>query len=137
MNRRNLDLSKIHIAKKDLAMDDDTYRAMLNRVAGVTSAKDLSPTKTAAVIAEFKRLGWEPKSGKSGRSAPKVVPDRQKQIGKIGAFLAEAGREWGYVDGMAQKMFKVERVEWLNAKQLSGLISALTYDAKRNGRLTR
>ncbi|MCY1459944.1 hypothetical protein D9M71_774620 [compost metagenome] len=120
-----------------MALDEDTYRALLNRVAGVTSAKDLNPLKTAAVIAEFKRLGWKPKGGKSGRAAPKVIPDRQKQIGKIGAFLAEAGREWAYVDGMAQKMFKVERVEWLDARQLGSMISALAYDAKRKGRPTQ
>lgn len=134
MNRRNLDLSKIHIAKKDLALDEDTYRSMLQRVAGVTSAKDLSPLKTTAVLAELVRLGWKPKKSKVGRAAPKVAPDREKLVGKIEAFLAEAGREWAYADGMALRMFKVERVEWLDARQLGSMVSALTYDANRNGR---
>lgn len=137
MNRRNLDLSKIHIAKKDLALDDETYRALLQRVAGVTSAKDLSPLKIAAVISEFKRLGWRPKAKKSGREAPKVTIDRKKLVGKIEAFLAEAGRQWAYADGMAQRMFKVERVEWLNPQQLGSIVAALAYDAKRNGRPTQ
>jgi phage gp16-like protein len=134
MNRRNLDLSKIHIAKKDLALDEDTYRAMLQRVAGVSSAKDLSPLKTSAVLTELVRLGWKPKKSKAGRAAPKVAPDREKLVGKIEAFLAEAGREWAYADGMAQRMFKVERVEWLDARQLGSMVAALTYDAKRHGR---
>jgi phage gp16-like protein len=134
MNRRNLDLSKIHIAKKDLALDEDTYRAMLQRVAGVSSAKDLSPLKTSAVLTELVRLGWKPKKAKVGRAAPKVAPDREKLVSKIEAFLAEAGREWAYADGMALRMFKVERVEWLDARQLGSMVSALTYDAKRNGR---
>lgn len=136
MNRRNLQLSKIHIAKKDLGLDDETYRALLNRVAGVTSAKDFTPLQTVAVLAEFERLGWKPntKPKAGGRAKPNVAPDRKKLVGKIEAFMAEAGRPWEYADGMALRMFKVERVEWLNAKQLGSLVSALTYDAKRNGR---
>lgn len=133
MNRRNISLSKIHIAKKDLGLDDDTYRAMLKRVAGVESAKDLVPAKVAAVLAEFERLGWRPKAKAGGRSTPNVNPDKQKLIGKIQAFMADAKRPWEYADGMAKRMFKVERVEWLDCKQLGSLVSALTYDAKRRG----
>ncbi|SDA18170.1 Mu-like prophage protein gp16 [Pseudomonas sp. NFPP10] len=139
MNRRNLQLSKIHIAKKDQGLDDETYRALLKRVANVTSAKDLTPRQIGAVLAEFERLGWQPKAKpkSNGRAAPNVAPDRQKLVGKIEAFMAEAGRPWEYADGMALRMFKVERVEWLNAKQLGSLVSALTYDAQRNGRPTQ
>lgn len=137
MNRRNVQLSKIHIAKKDLGLDDETYRTLLKRVAGVTSAKDIGPIKAEAVLAEFERLGWQPKAKPKGRSAPKVAPDREKLVGKIQAFMAEAGRPWEYADGMAKRMFKVDRVEWLDVKQLGGIVSALTYDAKRNKRPTQ
>ncbi|WP_034112602.1 gp16 family protein [Pseudomonas sp. UBA4034] len=139
MNRRNLQLSKIHIAKKDLGLDDDTYRALLQRVAGVTSSKDITPMQAVAVLAEFKRLGWEQKSKPltKGRAVPNVAPGRGKLVGKIHAFLAEANRPWEYADGMALRMFKVERVDWLDAKQLGSLVSALAYDAKRNGRPTQ
>ncbi|OIN43354.1 gp16 family protein [Pseudomonas costantinii] len=139
MNRRNVQLSKIHIAKKDLGLDDDTYRALLQRIAGVTSAKDITPMQTAAVLAEFQRLGWEPTAKPNGRgcTVPNVAPGRGKLVGKIHAFLAEANRPWEYADGMALRMFKVERVDWLDAKQLGSLVSALAYDAKRNGRPTQ
>ncbi|MCO2667365.1 regulatory protein GemA, partial [Pseudomonas aeruginosa] len=40
MSLRAVNLAKIHIAKAQLGMDDDTYRALLARVAGVRSAKD-------------------------------------------------------------------------------------------------
>ena len=55
-------LAKIHIAKKELALDDDAYRGLLRRVAGVESSRDLTDARAAAVIAEFKRLGWQPKA---------------------------------------------------------------------------
>jgi phage gp16-like protein len=137
MNRRNVQLSKIHIAKKDLGLDEETYRSLLKRVTGATSAKDLGPMQVVAVLAELGRLGWQPKSKPKGRSAPNVAPDRAKLVGKIEAFMAEAQRPWEYADGMAKRMFKVDRVEWLDAKQLGSMVSALTYDAKRNKRPTQ
>jgi len=138
MNTRNLQLSKIHIAKKDLGLDDETYRSLLGRVAGVRSAKDLNPRQIGSVLAEFARLGWESTPArKHGRKAPKTALDRAKLVGKIEAFLAEAKRSWAYADGMAMRMFKVERVEWLDPGQLQKMVAALTYDARRHGRPER
>lgn len=127
-------LAKIHIAKAQLGLDDETYRALLARVAGVRSAKDLTPRQVGAVLREFERLGWQSKSSKPGRKAPKPAPDRQSLVGKIEAFLAEAKRPWDYADAMALRMFKVERVEWCDTDQLRRLVAALSYDAKRHGR---
>jgi Mu-like prophage protein gp16 len=131
MNRRNQQLSKIHIAKKDLGLDDDTYRALLSRITGQSSAKDLSPLQVAKVLQEFERLGWK---AKQGRDKPKPAADKAKLVGKIEAQLAEAGRPWEYGDGLAKRLYKVDRLEWLDAKQLSGVVAALAKDAKRNGR---
>ena len=54
-------LAKIHIAKKELGLQDAEYRALLQRVGKVASAKDLSEKAAIAVIDEFKRLGWQPR----------------------------------------------------------------------------
>jgi len=138
VSTRNLQLSKIHIAKKDLGLDDETYRALLARVAGVRSAKDLNPRQIGAVLAEFSRLGWKSAPAKKhGRKAPAAAPDRVKLVGKIEAFLAEAKRSWAYADGMAMRMFQVERVEWLDPAQLQKMVAALTYDARRHARPER
>lgn len=137
MNTRNLQLSKIHIAKKDLGLDDETYRALLGRVAGVRSAKDLNPRQIGHVLAEFTRLGWQSTTAEKARKAPAPAPDREKLMSKVEAFLAEAKRSWAYADGMALRMFKVERVEWLDPEQLRKVVAALTYDARRHGRPER
>ena len=57
-------LAKIHIAKKELRLQESEYRALLLRVGRVESARDLSDKAAIAVIAEFKRLGWAPKESK-------------------------------------------------------------------------
>lgn len=126
------DLAKIHIAKKELAMDDDVYRMVLLRVTGKDSASKLNPKQAADLLEEFKSLGWKPKrSNKAGRAKPRPARWRRDMMDKVEALLADAGRPWKYADATAKRMFGIERVEWLDDVQLHKLIAALVYDAKR------
>lgn len=59
MNRAAL--AKIHIARKELGLDEPQYRATLSRVTGRSSASDLSERQLEAVLDEMGRLGWTPK----------------------------------------------------------------------------
>ncbi|WP_147693994.1 gp16 family protein [Vogesella mureinivorans] len=133
---RNL-LAQIHIAKKALGMDDATYRAMLHSVAGVTSAKDLSVAAAAKVIANCKRLGWQPKAASKAGRKPAPARHKARLMAKIEAMLATAGRPWAYADAMAARMFQVEKVDWLTYEQLEKLMKALIVDATRQGRYPR
>lgn len=131
-----MSLAKIHIAKQQLGLDDETYRALLARVAGVRSAKELNPRQVGAVLREFERLGFQPKPStkRTSRAKPNPAAERKALVGKIEAQLAEAGRAWAYADAMALRMFNVAQVEWCNPDQLRRLVAALAYDAKRHGR---
>lgn len=60
----NNQLAKIHIAKKDLGLDDGDYRYFLNSVTGKESAKLLTDREANVVLEEFKRRGWKVKSSK-------------------------------------------------------------------------
>lgn len=53
-------LAKIHVGKKQLGLDDDTYRDLLGRVTGKRSLRDMSDTEHGAVLEEMKRLGFRP-----------------------------------------------------------------------------
>lgn len=125
-------LAKIHIAKKQLAMDDDSYRAMLRSVGGVDSSKDLTSMGAAKVLRHFERIGFTPQPNKGRR--PIVTTSRARQIGKIEALLAEAHRPWAYLDGMVKRICKVGALEFCDSAMLAKLIAALQIDAKRNGR---
>lgn len=127
---RNANLAKIHIAKKQLGMDDATYRAMLLTHGGVNSSKDLTIIGAAKVLAHLERCGFTPTAPKKGKR-PGTTPDRTGLLSKIEAQLADAGRAWAYADGLAQKMFKVDKVSWLDTVQMGKVIAALSYDAKR------
>ncbi|RUR90820.1 hypothetical protein KHDHEBDM_03978 [Pectobacterium polaris] len=47
------------------------------------------------------------------------------------AGLAAASRPWQYVEAMAQQMFGVRYVDWLDIQQLTKFMQALIIDGKR------
>src|SRR5258708_24993478 len=60
---KNMPISKqqkavIHVAKSQLHMADEDYRALLLRVAGVRSSSDLEEPGFEALMAELERLGF-------------------------------------------------------------------------------
>ena len=61
-NRR--ELAKIHIAKKELKLDDDTYRGVLWDRYGKESAADLSERQAVDLIDHFRQKGWRPSTSR-------------------------------------------------------------------------
>lgn len=53
-------VGKVHVARQQLGLDDDSYRDLLERVTGKRSAAALSISDLEAVVAEFRALGWKP-----------------------------------------------------------------------------
>ena len=56
------DLARIHIAKKELGLDDATYRGVLWHRYHKESAANLSPREAADLIELFRQKGWRPVS---------------------------------------------------------------------------
>lgn len=50
-------LARIHVLKKELALSDDSYRDVLERLYRTRTAATLEPAQLQGVIAEFDRLG--------------------------------------------------------------------------------
>tara|TARA_R110000787_G_scaffold211281_7_gene321161 strand:+ start:125 stop:904 length:780 start_codon:yes stop_codon:yes gene_type:complete len=85
--RRKL-LGKVHIAKKQLGMDDETYRAILDARFGKTSSAKLRDPQLIDLIEHFKTLGFkhQPSGGKAPNGKNAVAVDRDRQIRKIRAL---------------------------------------------------
>jgi len=130
---RRRDLAKIHIAKKQLGMDDATYREMLLNVTGLQSAADLNSKQRWAVITHLKARGFRSRhdSAKSSGMNRTTAARRSPLLSKIGAILADLRLPWAYADGMAKRMFGVDKVRWLRPDQLHKLTAALIYHQKR------
>lgn len=133
---RNKDLARIHLAAKELGMDQDTYRAFLKVLTGKESARELDDRQRWKVLQELGHQGAASGTQVSHSGRPKPQgPAKDPMIRKIEAHLATAKRPWAYVHAMAQRMFSVDRVECCDTTQLHSIVAALELDAKRHGRL--
>lgn len=132
---RNSKLAAVHAEAKTAGMDDDTYRSLLQRITGHRSAKDCSDQQLVDVLTEMRRLAGKPlqahHAAKVWAGKPKAMSPLLK---KVEALLADAGREWAYGHALAERMFKVKRLEWLNPDQLHRAVAALQLDADRRSR---
>ena len=74
MTARHALIVKIHVAKKQLQLDDGTYRDLLLRAGGHASSKDMSERQLEAVVEEMKRCGFvEPVAHRRREKAPQHV----------------------------------------------------------------
>ncbi len=131
---RTSSLAQIHIAKKQLGMDDGTYRAMLWGVARVNSAADLDHAGRAKVLAHLKACGFKslpPATPTPGRPGNMDHPTRGPMLGKVEALLLDAGRPWAYAQAMAKRMFQVDALDFCHEGQLHSLVAALEVDKRR------
>jgi phage gp16-like protein len=71
-------LKVIHVARKELGLDEDTYRALLQRVTGVASLKAMSEAQRAAVVKEMTRLGFKVKV--AGKKLPQSFKPWSRMI---------------------------------------------------------
>jgi phage gp16-like protein len=104
--RRLRDLALIHLGKQQLGLDDDTYRALLENVAGVRSARELDAAGRAAVLARLRGHGFRPYAGTAARRgtpqaryirflwARLVNAGRLPRDAQIGAWLKAHTRRW-------------------------------------------
>lgn len=74
-------IAAMHVAKKQLGLDDDTYRAKLARITGKHSAKDMSEDERQKVLMVFRNEGFEP------APAARRTDGRQKLTGKFAKKL--------------------------------------------------
>lgn len=126
---RNAELAQIHIARAQLGLDDDTYRAILWTVARVRSAKDLDWTGRKALLEHFKAKGWKPAAPKKAKTVTPVKPGQDALVKSLWNALHEAGKVRDPSDAALGSWLKrnrwPERPEWLNHKQITQAIEAL------------
>lgn len=134
---RRQQLARIHLAKKQLRLDDDTYRSLLLRVGGHASSADMTAEQRNAVLREFARLGFKEERKADQRRRWPGEPkncDAVPLLRKVRALLADQRRPWSYAHKLGERMFNVKRVEWLREDQLHSLVGALQIDANRKGK---
>lgn len=134
---------KVQIARKELGLDEDTYRAMLERITGRTSSAACTDDQLGAVLDEMKAKGWKPRvvaGGRSGRSARRPAPAASPVARKARALWISL-HQLGVVrdpseaalERFAARQLGVERLVWASASHGYRLIEALKAMAQRAG----
>lgn len=141
-------LAKIHIAKKELGLDDETYRDVLERMTGQRTAQGLSDAKAGAVIDEFIRLGFKPRVVSGGNKNPRQKsarpvadsPEARKcralwiSLWQLGAIR---NRSEQALEEFAKRQLKVDVFAWADPQQVYKLTEALKSIAERKGWSTK
>jgi hypothetical protein len=76
---------------------------------------------------------WKPLHKSARKSGLEWRPPVEKEamVRKIEAILSELKLPWSYADGMARKMFGVDRFVWCNGDQTYKVLQALTVYQQR------
>ncbi len=126
---RKNELAQIHIAKKDLALDDDTYRAMLWTVARVGSSADLDFHGRKRVLQHLKARGWVNKSPRKAGSRPMASDDQSRMIRALWIDLHSDGALFDSSEAAlasyVKRITKVEALQWLSSSEASRVIETL------------
>lgn len=77
----------IHVARRDLAMDDDTYRQIVaSKASGKTSSADCTITELERIIAHLKQAGFKVRKPKAAKPAEARPLDTSREASKLRAL---------------------------------------------------
>lgn len=131
-NANRLRLIKlIHVARRELRMDDDTYRLMLSGLPvlnGVTSTADLSVPNLVQVLEQLKRKGFKVRPNTTSKR-PRAKDGKSRKIRSLWLSLRDAGvlrdaSEEALVN-FVQGATGVAALQWLTGAQASQVIEQL------------
>lgn len=143
---KNKDFAKIHIALKELGIDDDAYRDMLRLHFGVESATAINDRQMIVLLNKLRAKGWRPRKGKTvkhGRKGSRRKSDNYinikpgpgaRQQRYILALWSALGYDVEKLHRRCKKQFGVDRFEWLtDHDELHVLITDLQQRCKKAG----
>lgn len=107
----------LHVAKGKLGMNDDTYRQVLARIAGVTTSSDLDRAGFEAVMGFFEYCGFQPIDNSAPRYGNRAGMATFAQIELIRELWREIHRDRACDDealaGWLRKYQKVDSLRFL------------------------
>ena len=138
----------VHAACRQLGMDEDTRRDMLQNVAGVRSTTKLNLKACDLVLEHLRQRGAvrTPKARNVGQhpGTPETNrPGAGELMSKIEAQLADMNLPWAYAQSILKHVSAdkqagkpgVEKLEWATPEQLHKVVAALAYEQEKRGLL--
>ena len=136
---RQAELAKIHLAKKQLGLDDETYRAMIERLTDgrTDSAGEMTAVERHAFLDELTRKGFQPAPPRDrqddwitispnhpGAQHLKKLLALAYELERIGAVRSKnsTGR---WLQKFVRKLTHCDRLQWLTPEDANKVIEAL------------
>ncbi len=83
MDRASL-ITLIHVARRELRLDEDTYKDALRTATGKISCRDMTQTELSKVLATFKKRGFKVRSRPQNRALkPATVTAKIRAIWRL------------------------------------------------------
>lgn len=124
----------IHVAKRDLQLDDDTYRHLLTETTKKESTRDMTVPQLERVLATLKARGFVVKAKNAG-TRPQAKDPQSKKIRSLWLQLNTLGVLEDCSEAALATYIKritgVEALQWLNTAQASQVIETLKKWVKR------
>lgn len=119
-------LALLAVARRQLGLDEEIYRAVLHHKGGVESARDLDAAGFTAVMEYFKACGFKPSRAKSnyGRRPGMATPGQVE-------YIRSLWREWRGQDddtglnAWLERSFKVSALRFADAEIAGKAITGL------------
>ena len=131
-------LAKIHIAKKELQLTDESYRDILQLHFKVASAGQLDERQATVLLNHFRAKGWKPKASAATRKAkasPAYDDGQRRKVVALWITLNQAGVIKNGSDQALQayvkRVTKVDNLNWCDGRQLYQVIEGLKKIAER------
>jgi len=136
MGLSNRQKAVLHVAKTQLALDEETYRDILEAHAGVRSSVSLTYGGFLRVMRHFEACGFERRQIPPGpplqKGGGRAGMASDAELGKIRAMWAglagtyyRPGAEWKALRGFLKKRFRVDHENFLTAAQARKVIEAI------------
>jgi len=119
----------IHVAKRDLAMDDDTYRALLVSCTGQDTSTHLTDAELNKVLAHMKRRGFKVRHAAGKSKRPLAQSPQDKKIRALWLTLHKMGAvrdpSETALAAYIKRITGVDALQWLDIQQASRVIETL------------
>jgi phage gp16-like protein len=143
---RRAAVMKVQIARRDLGLDDDTYRTILERLTGHKSSTACSDAELGRVLDEFKAKGWTPKviaganarRPESRKARPAADHPSARKARALWISLWNLGEvrdsSEAALEAFARRQLStIERLQWADQGLMYKVIEALKAVAERAG----
>lgn len=135
-NERNKLLGKIHIAKKELGLDDEIYRSIIKQAVNKESSAKCTDKQLIKVIEFMKAKGWTPKGEEKRPVKKTVLRPAIKKIYALWGNLQTSGkvksREASALDAFIAKYSPKKHVKELTDAEAQPIIEILKKIVERD-----